>query len=140
MRSIPQWKSESARPGCLTGICITIFLYGCPVRTTIANNNLYIVKKKHKASVQRIFALKRISVASHFDALWSAEAYLHWPALLEFPHNEDWAKPGSQPGRGQGFQPEHITYALANIGTNKRCEGEHEFSPASTTANWFRHT
>ena len=22
----------------------------------------------------------------------------------------------------------------------KRCEGAHEFRPASTTANWFRHT
>ena len=40
--------------------------------------------------------------------------HLYWPALLELPHNEDWAGPGSRPGRGQGFQPEHITYALAN--------------------------
>ena len=33
----------------------------------------------------------------------------------------------------------HASTCLA-VGTNKRCGGKHEFSPASTTANWFRHT
>jgi len=35
-------------------------------------------------------------------------------STAKIANNEGWAKPGSQPGRGPGVQPEHITYTLVN--------------------------